>query len=67
VLEGVNNYYCEGRVLVVKILKLVKSLKKVHYVICSGKINTLELNPSAYLWKGKELLFFFTTTLGRKM
>ncbi len=41
--------------------------KKVHYRICFGKINTLEPSPSASSWKDMELLFFFTTTLRRKM
>jgi hypothetical protein len=37
----------------------MKGLKKVHYLICSNKIDTLEPNPSAYSWKGGEILFFF--------
>ncbi len=39
----------------------------MHYLICFGKIDTLELNPNAYSWKGGELVFSFTITLGRKM
>jgi len=62
-----NNHYWEGRISMVKISKLVKGPKKVHYLVCSSKIDTLEPNPSAYSWKGGELLFSFTTTLGRKM
>jgi hypothetical protein len=51
----------------VKISKLVRDPKKVHYLTCSGKIDTLKPNPSAYSWKGKQLLFSFTITLRRKM
>jgi hypothetical protein len=45
----------------------MKGLKKVHYLICSNKIDTLEPNPSAYSWKGGEILFSFTIALRRKM
>ncbi len=41
--------------------------KKVHYLVCFSNIDTLEPNPSAYSWKGKEFLFSFITALGRKM
>jgi hypothetical protein len=51
----------------VKILELLKGPKKVHYLICSGKIDTLKFDLSAYSWKGKELLFSFTTALKKKM
>ncbi len=51
----------------VKISKLVRGPKKVHYLTCSGKIDTLKPNPSAYSWKGKQLLFSFTITLRTKM
>jgi hypothetical protein len=30
-------------------------------------METLKLDPNAYSWKGEKPLFFFTTTLGRKM
>jgi hypothetical protein len=52
---------------VVKISKLVRGPIKVHYLVCSRKINTLELDLSAYSWKGMEPLFSFATALGRKM
>jgi hypothetical protein len=66
VSEGVNNHYWEGRISMVRILELLRGLKKVHYLVCSIKINTLELDPTAYSWKGGELLFSFTTALRRK-
>jgi len=66
VSEGVNNHYWEGRISMVKILELVKGPKKVHYVVCLSKIDTLELDLNAYSWKGGEPLFSFTTALGRK-
>jgi len=65
--KGVNNHYWESRVLVVKILKLLRGPKKVHYLVCSSKIDILEFDLSAYSWKGEELLFSFTTALGKKM
>jgi len=52
---------------VVRISELLRGPKKVHYLICSSKIDTLKFDLSAYSWKGGELPFFFTTTLGRKM
>jgi len=67
VSKGVNDHYWEGKLLVVKISKLLKGLKKVHYLICSSNIDTLEPDSNAYSWKGKEPMFFFTTTLKRKM
>jgi hypothetical protein len=67
VLEGVNNHYWEGKLSVVKISKLLKGLKKVHYLICSSNIDTLELDPNVYSCEGGEPMFFFTTTLRRKM
>jgi hypothetical protein len=67
VSKGVNNHYWEGRLSVIKKSKLLKGPKKVHYLVCSSNINTLELDPSAYSWKGGEPMFFFTTTLRRKM
>jgi hypothetical protein len=67
VSEGVNNHYWEGKVLMVKISKLLRGPKKVHYLICFDKIDTLKLDLNAYSWKGEEPLFFFTTTLRRKM
>ncbi len=51
----------------VRISKLVRGLEKVHFLVCFGKINTLELDSSAYSWKAKYHLFSFTTALGRKM
>jgi len=67
VSKGMNNHYWEGRISMVRILKLLRGLKKVHYLICSYKINTLKPNPNAYSWKGGEPLFSFTTALGKKM
>jgi hypothetical protein len=52
---------------VVRILELLRGFKKVHYLVCSNKIDILELDPNVYSWKGRELLFFFTIALGRKM
>jgi hypothetical protein len=52
---------------VVRISKLLKGLKKVRYLVCFSKIDTLELDLSAYSWKGGELLFSFTIALMRKM
>jgi hypothetical protein len=51
----------------VRISELVKGPKKMHYLVCSDKIDTLEPDSSAYSWKGGELLFSFTIALGRKM
>jgi hypothetical protein len=39
----------------------------VHYLVCSGNIDTLEFDPNTYSWKGGEPMFSFTTTLRRKM
>jgi hypothetical protein len=52
---------------VVKISKLLKGPKKVHYLVCFCKIDTLKFDLGAYSWKGKELLFSFTTALRKKM
>jgi hypothetical protein len=51
----------------VRILELLRGFKKVHYLVCSGKINILEPNLSVYSWKGGKPLFSFTIALGRKM
>jgi hypothetical protein len=64
--KGVNIHYWEGRVLVVKISKVLRGPKKVHYLVCTNKKGTLKLDLSAYSWKGGEPLFSFTTTLGKK-
>jgi hypothetical protein len=52
---------------VVRISELLKGPKKVHYLVCFGKIDTLKLDPNAYSWKGREPLFSFTIVLRRKM
>jgi len=65
--KGVNNHYLEGRVFMIRISKLLKGPKKVHYLVCFSKIDTLELDPSAYSWKGMEPLFSFTIALKKKM
>jgi hypothetical protein len=67
VLEGVNNHYWKGKLSMVKISKLLKGLKKVHYLIYSSNIDTLQLDPNAYSWEGMEPMFFYTSTLRRKM
>jgi hypothetical protein len=61
VSEGVNNHYWES-----KISELLRSLKKVHYLVCFNKIETLELDLNAYSWKGGGPLFSFITALGGK-
>jgi hypothetical protein len=66
VSEGVNNHYWESRVSMVRISKLLRGPKKVHYQVCSNKIDTLKFDPNAYSWKGGEPLFFFTIALRRK-
>jgi hypothetical protein len=43
----------------VRISKLVRGPKKVHYLVCFDKINILELDINAYSWKGREPFFFF--------
>ncbi len=35
--EGMNNHYWEGRGSVVRISKLLKGLKNVHYLVCSER------------------------------
>jgi hypothetical protein len=66
-LKGTNSHYWEGRILVVRLSKVLRGLKKVHYLVCFSKIDTLEPDPSAYSWKGGEPLFSFIIALGRKM
>jgi len=39
----------------------------VYFLVCYGKIDTLELDLNAYSWKGEESPFFSTTALRRKM
>ncbi len=64
--EGMNNHYWEGKVLLVKILELLKGPKKVHYLICSSKINTLQLDPSAYSWEGGRTSILFQNYIKEK-
>jgi hypothetical protein len=52
VSKGVNKHYWEGRVLMIRISKLLRGPKKVHYLVRSNKIDTLKPGLSAYSWKG---------------
>ncbi len=58
---------CKVFELSISIFELLKGPKKVHYLVCFSKIDTLKLDLSVYSWKGGEPLFFFTIALRRKM
>jgi hypothetical protein len=62
-----DDYCTEDKVALVRIDQVVRGPKKMHYLMFIGKVGSLELDPNTYVWKEREALFSFTTTLGRKM
>jgi hypothetical protein len=66
-IEMGDDHSRECKVTLVRIAQVVRGPKKMCYLMFIGKVGSLELDPNTYVWKGRETLFSFTTTLGKKM
>jgi len=51
----------------VRLVKVTKGPKKLHFLMFCGNVGALEPNSKSYSPKGCEFLLFYNTAIGRKM